>query len=340
MRIAWRKLRQPGLGPRWWIRFRFAGGMAMRTWAAFSGFALLSAVFSAGCDDKKDDPPQLDAPAAVGAVGSDGSVSVYWSAVQGASSYNVYWSTTQGVDRYSGTKTACAASRCAHSGLANGTAVYYVVTAVKDALESGESSEVSATPSAGTASLGATWSRACSAAPWGGRIDHAAAVFANRMWVIGGSSAADVWNSSDGSNWNLVTSSAAFGARSYPSVLVHGGCMWVLGGSDGTGAEMNDAWRSTDGLTWTLVSAACGFSGRILAAASSADSRMWILGGSSNWTLKSDVWWSADGSSWTMAAAAAPWTGRDYHLSLEFAGKIWVIGGWDGMDLCDVWCSP
>lgn len=89
-------------------------------------------------------PPS--APGSVAAAAGNTQVSVSWGAVAGADSYNIYWSTTSGVTKLNGNKITNATSPYVHTGLANGTAVYYVVTAQNSAGESVESAEVNATP--------------------------------------------------------------------------------------------------------------------------------------------------------------------------------------------------
>jgi alpha-tubulin suppressor-like RCC1 family protein/fibronectin type 3 domain-containing protein len=93
--------------------------------------------------------PQVPAPAGPGGVSAspgNQQVTVSWNAVTGATSYNLYWSTIAGVTKANGTKITNASSPFVHTGLANGTTYYYVVTAVNAGGESGESGQVSATP--------------------------------------------------------------------------------------------------------------------------------------------------------------------------------------------------
>jgi cellulose 1,4-beta-cellobiosidase len=91
--------------------------------------------------------PSLTVPAAptnVVATGGNGQVGLSWSASSGASSYNVKRSMTSG-----GPYTTIASpttTSYTDTGVTNGTTYYYVVTAVNTAGESGNSSEVSATP--------------------------------------------------------------------------------------------------------------------------------------------------------------------------------------------------
>ncbi|MCH7478751.1 MAG: hypothetical protein IIA14_11715 [SAR324 cluster bacterium] len=121
----------------------------------FSVWALLTG----GCSD--DDPAVVAAaapaavsptppspPSGISALPGDGQVTVSWNAVTGASSYNLYWSTASGVTKTTGTQVSGATSPFDHTSLTNGTAYYYVVTAVNASGESAESAEFNATPAA------------------------------------------------------------------------------------------------------------------------------------------------------------------------------------------------
>jgi fibronectin type 3 domain-containing protein len=92
--------------------------------------------------------PPPAAPTGVQATPGNQQVSVSWTNVSGATSYNVYWSTTAGVTPSSGTQIPGAANPYVHTGRANGTPYYYVVTAVNANGESTASLQVIATPSA------------------------------------------------------------------------------------------------------------------------------------------------------------------------------------------------
>lgn len=107
-------------------------------------------------------PPAVPAaPTGVTATGGANQVSLSWSAVSGATSYNIYWSTTSGVTTASGTKIAGAASPYVQSGLAAGTACYYVVTAVNSAGESAASAQATATTAAPAIDGAALYSQYC-----------------------------------------------------------------------------------------------------------------------------------------------------------------------------------
>jgi len=87
------------------------------------------------------------APTGLQATPSDTQVSLTWNASSGATSYHVKRSTTNG-----GSYTQIAsptATNYTDIGLADGTTYYYVVSALNFAGESGNSSQVSATPATG-----------------------------------------------------------------------------------------------------------------------------------------------------------------------------------------------
>ncbi len=85
----------------------------------------------------------LPAPTGVTATSGNGQVTVTWNSVSIATSYNLYWSTDASLaNKASGTKIANVVSPFVHSGLANGTSLSYTITAVKNGLESIESSPV------------------------------------------------------------------------------------------------------------------------------------------------------------------------------------------------------
>jgi hypothetical protein len=92
-------------------------------------------------------PPTIPTtPAGIQTAAGDGQVTISWSAAAGATSYNIYWSTTSGVTKTNGTKISAAATHYVATGLTNGTTYFYVVTAVNQAGESPESSQVNAVP--------------------------------------------------------------------------------------------------------------------------------------------------------------------------------------------------
>jgi uncharacterized delta-60 repeat protein len=91
--------------------------------------------------------PPPSPPANVTATAGNGEATITWSAVTGATSYHIYWSTSPNVST-SDTKIAGTTSPYIHTGLSNGTAYYYVVTAENSHGESAVSNEASTTPQA------------------------------------------------------------------------------------------------------------------------------------------------------------------------------------------------
>jgi fibronectin type 3 domain-containing protein len=89
-------------------------------------------------------PPPPAAPTGLGAAAGNTQVSLTWTASAGATSYHVKRSTTNGSGY---TQIAApAATNYIDAGLTNGTAYYYVVSALNAAGEGANSSQASATP--------------------------------------------------------------------------------------------------------------------------------------------------------------------------------------------------
>ena len=125
--------------------------------ASTAYFYIVTAVNSAGesgasveATATTNAPPLAVPPAPTGAtaVGGTRLVTVTWNAVSGATSYNLYWSTTIGVTVATGTKITGVTSSYQHTGRADGTAYFYIVTAVNSVGESVASSQATATTNA------------------------------------------------------------------------------------------------------------------------------------------------------------------------------------------------
>jgi glucosylceramidase len=85
------------------------------------------------------------APTNLTATAGNSQISLSWSASSGATSYTVKRATTSG-GAYTNIATGVTSTTYTNTGLTNGTAYYYVVSAVNTAGSSGNSNEVSATP--------------------------------------------------------------------------------------------------------------------------------------------------------------------------------------------------
>jgi len=128
-------------------------------WLALVSLAVLILVCS-GCGGGGNDTPLTPAipakPTVPSVTASSAKATVSWTAVSGATSYNVYYGTTAGVTTTTGTKLATAATPQAITGLTDGTPYFFVVTAVNTSGESVVSDEVTATPLAKPAGIGAS----------------------------------------------------------------------------------------------------------------------------------------------------------------------------------------
>jgi fibronectin type 3 domain-containing protein len=88
-------------------------------------------------------------PGTLNATPGDRMVTIAWTAVSRADSYTLYWSNTAGFDTEDAGVTKVEniqATSYAHLSLTNGTAYYYLVTAVSTGGESVVSTQASATP--------------------------------------------------------------------------------------------------------------------------------------------------------------------------------------------------
>jgi len=118
--------------------------------AGFSGTATFTATLSDNFNSPVNQTVNINvvvppsAPTGLNATPGNGHVALTWNAVGGATSYNVKRSTTSG----SGYSTIASPAGPSYDDIsaANGTTYYYVVTALNGAIESTNSSEVSATP--------------------------------------------------------------------------------------------------------------------------------------------------------------------------------------------------
>ena len=91
-------------------------------------------------------------PTGLAATGGNAQISLTWNASTGATSYNVKRSTTSG-GPFTSTLASPTATNYVDTTVTNGTAYFYVVSAVNAAGESANSSQVTATPVAATADV-------------------------------------------------------------------------------------------------------------------------------------------------------------------------------------------
>ena len=191
-----------------------------------------------------------------------------------------------------------------------------------------------------SSATGVEWMPESAAPGWLSRGLHAAVVFQDKLWVLGGAEELtelnDVWSSTDGVAWTEETESAPWSPRGGHTVLVFEDELWLLGGGAGRDDEfqvMNDVWTSADGVNWTEASVSVPWSVRGGHTAVVYQDRLWVLGGASyqgkDGKALADAWSYAEGE-WREEEDVT-WPARGGHTSVVFArGSLWVMGGVQG----------
>lgn len=198
----------------------------------------------------------------------------------------------------------------------------------------------SATSAVWSSTDGAAWTERTAAAGWSPRLAAGAAVFRDRMWILGGtenyyfgdarSLKHDVWSSADGRTWRQETAAAPWSPRAYHQAVALGDRLYVLGGGNYVpeAEARHDVWSSEDGRTWRCETEAAPWAPRLWFAATAYRGRLWVLGGWSKETDNlGDVWHSADGRHWERLETGACWKARHEHSALVLRDKLWVAGG-------------
>jgi len=99
-----------------------------------------------GIEISTNTPTTPPAPTGVTASAGNNQVNLTWTAVTGATGYNVYRGTSSGAETLLSARTNVSGTTFTDNTAANGTQYFYYVTALNGSLQSGKSSEVSATP--------------------------------------------------------------------------------------------------------------------------------------------------------------------------------------------------
>jgi hypothetical protein len=176
---------------------------------------------------------------------------------------------------------------------------------------------------------GITWREETAHAPFGGRFDHGAVVFNDRMWVIGGTTDGgvrthDAWWSTNGVDWTEATPAAAFSARTGHTVSVMNGRLWLVAGDDG--GLRDDVWSSDDGATWTRATSAAGFTPRARHVAASVGGKLCVAGGVvTTPTIVRDLWCTTDGIAWS--AIYGDGFNQRYDVGSTQLGERWYFVG-------------
>ena len=175
-----------------------------------------------------------------------------------------------------------------------------------------------------------------------GRSYHQAAVYQDKMYVLGGSTSGylgDAWSAVGGRNWT-VEANPTWGARYRHQAVVYQERLYVLGGGNGS-TRYNDVWSWAAGESWSVETGTAAWSARQAHQAVVHNGRLYVLGGgnlvSGSTFVKNDVWSSVDGKNWSFEGDA-DWPARAQHQAVSHNGRIYVLGGADLSDRYnDVW---
>lgn len=122
-----------------------------RYWSTVGAACLAASLFALGCGGSPShfDPGAPGTPAGLRAVPGNGRVTLSWTAADNAAAYHVYYSTSPGVSKETGTKVPNSVPNPSFivTGLTDGVAYHFVVSAFNSNSESGVSNEATATPS-------------------------------------------------------------------------------------------------------------------------------------------------------------------------------------------------
>ncbi|PCJ55377.1 MAG: hypothetical protein COA79_20855 [Planctomycetota bacterium] len=267
----------------------------------------------------------LNAPQNVTAKTKDKENEITWDSISGATSYKIYWSTTAGVTT-SSTAITGVSSPYSHTGLTNGTKIYYIVTALFGTTESLSSSEVSGTPfNMPTFKLSKwkTFSIGSLSSSLAGNLVLSMSNDDNgNMWF----GTEDGLNKFDGTNWTTFRKKFGLaGNYVYAVFKDHNGVMWF-----GT----NGGISKYDGNTWEKYDTNNGLiSNTVLSIFQDSNNNMWFGTNSGinkfdgvNWTEYTD----SDGLAHNIVNSIAQdnngnmWFATEYAGASKFDGTNWT----------------
>jgi hypothetical protein len=165
------------------------------------------------------------------------------------------------------------------------------------------------------------------------RIFYGAAVFQNKIWIVGGYDGKnymnDVWNSADGVHWNRVAENASWSPRT-TQITVFKDKIWLLGGGAIDGEKnpnphsYRELWSSGDGINWAQVKV-IPKEKKWRGTPVVFDNKLWIVGTNHSGGSPIALWVSEDGITWH--EQSAPWSGRGAVAAWVFDNRLFITGG-------------
>lgn len=171
--------------------------------------------------------------------------------VNASNSFNDVWSTADGTTWIQETAGAAFSPRFGHQVVVFNGALWLLGGAT------GSSSAGTGSDEIWTSTDGRAWTQVAAGAHFSARNEHAATVFAGRLYVVGGATGSsyfnvtyfnDVWSSADGVQWQRDLTAAPFAPRKTHLLIPHAGKLHVIGGT--ASDRHHDIWRSANGVVW------------------------------------------------------------------------------------------
>jgi len=190
------------------------------------------------------------APTGLTAAAGNAQVGLSWNASSGATSYNVYRGTTVGGEGATPIATGITSTSYTNTGLTNGTTYYYKIAAVNANGTSAQSTEASATPTAGT-NLVANGTYTIVGIQSGKALDDPG-------WSTATGVQMDIWTVNTGNNQKWVLTNLGNNVVKLVNAF-SGLALEVKDGSTSNGAVVDQAaYTALTKQQWTLVKVSSG----------------------------------------------------------------------------------
>jgi hypothetical protein len=186
-------------------------------------------------------------------------------------------------------------------------------------------------------SNGVDWVESTDSVPWSNLAVHAAVVYEDKIWVMGGwaqgSLSSDVWTYEKTVGWTHITGAAPWGPRWHHDAVVFDGKIWLFGGASSTPDwnEKNDVWCYDKVAGWQEVTSLAPWLPRGDHKVAVVQGKIYLAFGatykSGAWTEFNDVWSYDTVSGWARLASPAPWEPRADATLTSLKDNLYVVGG-------------